>query len=66
MHIVEKSYRTYGLPNIKLSSIILGNIAAIGVVFWGLGFFLYEIGPEVHILLAAAMVLLIVQVLLGK
>ncbi|WP_394347461.1 DUF5670 family protein [Ulvibacterium marinum] len=45
---------------------ILNSIAAFSMLSWIVGFFFYNYGPEVHLLLAAAVGLLIIKVLLEK
>tara|TARA_R110002167_G_scaffold33327_9_gene107079 strand:+ start:1786 stop:1932 length:147 start_codon:yes stop_codon:yes gene_type:complete len=44
----------------------LNSIAAMTLVGWGIGFFRYDLGAEIHILLIIATALLIVKVILEK
>lgn len=44
----------------------LYSIAAISVLLWGIGFFIYDLGLLIHILLVVAIIAILLRVIKGK
>lgn len=70
MEKTVSSICTYRIQFYKLKMAIMGNflytIAVILIIFWAIGFFAYNTGAIIHILLVIAIIAILMRLIKGK
>jgi len=49
-----------------MAKLLLNIVSVIFIVLWTIGFFFYDIGAKVHILLLLALISVLIRIILGR